>query len=734
MSTNPLHSNEKLFTRQLNASEYIGISNLLTVETFTKDYIFPVSDTRLYRLQRIGKVNQIIIDKAATDKEKKTANAIKPNEWFNYKAFFTGDAGRERFKCVANCVCWCLDRQKLIEFLKTTPDLAAAMPHNNDTVQILAAVGGLRSDDNNMPDLRTVFFDETLNDEAFLKVATIIRAGKANRGEVLIEQGGNHTRVYYLRNGRLRARQITAKGVDVRRGDIWTGMRANATSFIIEATNRDTLEVIDTTKFWYIERDDFQKLIKSSPEIGATFRRTTEAKTFADDKKKYPWLKNGELVRKSANRHQWFFWRRIIPTLPIFFITLLVVLVLFNELLGWVFFGVIAGLPMAFWVWWNYADWQNDYFVITDQRVVQREKMIGFFDHFDEIPVDRVDNITTSVPDWVQKNITGTGYIKVEAQGVASLVEFNMVADPDGLKNTILETRDFVRARKKAFQAKHLREFLTKTIEGFTQSDPPPDKPKEGPPKTPFEKWKQGVKDSWIAYFKSWFSWQKYFTSTHWKVSINAWKPIAKFEDGKNTVYRRSTLHLLAEIFAPLITIMVYIFIFLFFMYSEIRNSWQTPLLAYCLPFSFFGIILIIWFLYKYEDWRNDTYVLKPGSLVDNYRTPFALRGTRTVETGYEKITNTESRTNGIWGWFDIGDVVLKTGADGEIVLKGITSPRRVIQEIAKRRDRLEEEKNAKQAVDRQREIGEALRIYDEYVRTHDRGTLYAGQAGRADE
>ena len=169
-------------------------------------------------------------------------------------------------------------------------------------------------------------------------------------------------------------------------------------------------------------------------------------------------------------------------------------------------------------------------------------------------------------------------------------------------------------------------------------------------------------------------------------------------------------------------------------MYSEIRNSWQTPLLAYCLPFSFLGIILIIWFLYKYEDWRNDTYVLKPGSLVDNYRTPFALRGTRTVETGYEKITNTESRTNGIWGWFDIGDVVLKTGADGEIVLKGITSPRRVIQEIAKRRDRLEEEKNAKQAVDRQREIGEALRIYDEYVRTHDRGTLYAGQAGRADE
>ena len=75
--------------------------------------------------------------------------------------------------------------------------------------------------------------------------------------------------------------------------------------------------------------------------------------------------------------------------------------------------------------------------------------------------------------DWVQKNITGTGYIKVEAQGVSSQVEFNMINDPEGLKNIIFSTRDFVRARKMAFQLKHLREFLTKTIEGFSQSDPP---------------------------------------------------------------------------------------------------------------------------------------------------------------------------------------------------------------------------------------------------------------------
>lgn len=739
MSINPLHSNEKLFTRQLNASEYIGISNLLTIETFPKDHVFSANDTRLYRLQRIGKINQIIVDKAATDKEKKTANAIKPNEWFNYKAFFTGDAGRERFKCEANSVCWCLDRQKLIEFLRTTPDLAAAMPHNNDTVQILAAAGGLRSDDNTMPDLRKALFDDTLSDDDFLKVATIIKTGKANRGEVLIEQGGNHTRVYYLRNGRLRARQITAKGADVRRGDIWTGMRVNATSFIIEATNKDTLEVIDTTKFWYIERDDFQKLIKKHPQISAAFRPTNESKTFAEYRKKYPWLKNGELVKKDANRHSWFFWRRVLPSIPIFLIAFLVALVFFNEPMGWLLFLIFAGLPMACWVWWNHVDWKNDYFVITDQRVVQREKVVGIFDRFDEIPVDRVDNITTSVPDWVQKNITGTGYIKVEAQGVGSQVEFNMVADPDGLKNTIFETRDFVRARKKAFEAKHLREFLTKTIEGFSQTDPPPEKKKDDtPPKTPFQKWRQGVMDSWKAYFKSWFAWQKFFTFAHWKgrwAALAAYFKISdKFEDGSSIVYRRSILMLYTEIFVPSVVILLYLGIFGLFMWAEMSTGWQTPFLAYCMPFTFFGVILLVWFLYNFEDWRNDTYVLKPDALIDNYRTPFGLRGSKTVQTGYEKITNTEARTNGVWGWFDIGDVVLKTGADGEIVLKGIMSPRRVIQEITRRRDKLEESKVAKQAVDRQREIGEALRIYDEYLRTHNRGTLYAGEAGRADE
>lgn len=731
MSTNPLHSNEKLFTRQLNASEYISVSNLLTIESFKAGHVFAANDARLYRLQRVGKIQQFFL-KPENEKER-AIQAIKPNEWFNYRAFFSGSADRERFRCVADCLCWSLDRQKFIDLLKQDANLVMALPHNNDVVQILAACGGLRSDDNAMPDLRKVFFKDELSDDDFLKAAKIIRAGKANRGEVLIEQGGNHTRVYYLRNGRLRARQVNAKGADVRRGDIWTGMRANATSFIIEAINKDTLEVIDTTRFWYIERDDFQKLIKTEPNIGTFFRPTKEVDIFTSYKTKYPWLKNGELVQKDVKRHPWFFWRRVIPSIPIFLIVLLILFLFFNEPLGWVILGSLIGLPMAFWVWWNYADWQNDYLVITDQRVVQREKVIGFLDHFDEIPIDRVDNITVSVPDWVQKNITGTGYIKVEAQGVSSQVEFNMINDPEGLKNIIFSTRDFVRARKMAFQLKHLREFLTKTIEGFSQSDPAAAKTPD-PPKTPYQKWREALIAKWKADLKAWFGFRKYVTITHWKTAWEAWKPKDKFVDGKNIVYRRSTLHLLVEVFAPLMTIMVYSCIFLFFLYSEISTGWQTPLLAYCLPFSFFGSILMVWFLYKYEDWRNDTYVLKPDALVDNYRTPFALRGTRTVQTGYEKITNTEARTNGIWGWFDIGDVVLKTGADGEIVLNGINSPRRVIQEIAKRRDKLEEDKNAKQAVDRQREIGEALRIYDEYVRTHDRGTLYAGQAGRADE
>ena len=214
--------------------------------------------------------------------------------------------------------------------------------------------------------------------------------------------------------------------------------------------------------------------------------------------------------------------------------------------------------------------------------------------------------------------------------------------------------------------------------------------------------------DSWKAYFKSWFAWQKFFTFAHWKgrwAALAAYFKISdKFEDGSSIVYRRSILMLYTEIFVPSVMILLYLGIFGLFMWAEMSTGWQTPFLAYCMPFTFFGVILLVWFLYNFEDWRNDTYVLKPDALIDNYRTPFGLRGSKTVQTGYEKITNTEARTNGVWGRVDIGDVVLKTGADGEIVLKGIMSPRRVIQEITRRRDKLEESKVAKQAVDRQRD------------------------------
>lgn len=389
------------------------------------------------------------------------------------------------------------------------------------------------------------------------------------------------------------------------------------------------------------------------------------------------------------------------------------------------FFLIVGGALIPFWLW-HYIDWRNDYLVVTDQRVFQRERLIGVFDRRDELSVDRVDNISVVVPDWIQRNLLGTGAIKIEAAGIGSYVAFDLMPNPEEVKNEIYRVRNLVRARKRVFQVKHMREAIAKSVEGFNYVEVAQDSAK--PQKTAWEKWTDQQQRNIQLQFSSWFGIKKLFSVKAWQNFFKFWSPTDRIVDGGSLIYRRAILLMLREIGIPLCFMLAYLGFVGLFLWGQFQTAWAISPTTYCIPFGFFGLIIFLWFLYKYEDWRNDTYVLKNDVIVDIYRTPFGLRGSSIQQTGYERITNSESRTKGVLGWFDIGDVILKTGADGELVLKGVYSPRRVLQEILKRRDQLDQAKRDKANEEMHREIVDAIRIYDEYNHSHRRRTLYEGE------
>ena len=50
----------------------------------------------------------------------------------------------------------------------------------------------------------------------------------------------------------------------------------------------------------------------------------------------------------------------------------------------------ITSVIVAAWAVWNYIDWGNDYYILTNQRVVWLEKVVGIYDSRQEAPLSTV--------------------------------------------------------------------------------------------------------------------------------------------------------------------------------------------------------------------------------------------------------------------------------------------------------------------------------------------------------
>src|SRR3990172_3050759 len=52
--------------------------------------------------------------------------------------------------------------------------------------------------------------------------------------------------------------------------------------------------------------------------------------------------------------------------------------------------AIIASIGILAWGVWNAIDWSNDYYLVTNQRVIWLEKVIGLYDSRQEAPLSTI--------------------------------------------------------------------------------------------------------------------------------------------------------------------------------------------------------------------------------------------------------------------------------------------------------------------------------------------------------
>jgi hypothetical protein len=115
------------------------------------------------------------------------------------------------------------------------------------------------------------------------------------------------------------------------------------------------------------------------------------------------------------------------------------------------------------------------------------------------------------------------------------------------------------------------------------------------------------------------------------------------------------------------------------------------------------------WALYRFEDWRNDSFRISGGYVVDLYRKPLGLKETRR-QVDLASVQNIRTEQKGLASFlFRFGDVVLvTTGGASDTVLVGVARPWRIQDLLFRRR---EEELRRREEADRDRARGDLMRF-----------------------
>jgi uncharacterized membrane protein YdbT with pleckstrin-like domain len=316
--------------------------------------------------------------------------------------------------------------------------------------------------------------------------------------------------------------------------------------------------------------------------------------------------------------------------------------------------------------------------------------MILIQDQQDEARLDKVQN-TSVQQNSLLAQLLDYGDVGIETAGVGAAVSFRMIAQPRQVADMIITLRDQAKAMVWATDHQLLRRDIRREIGIATK---PPDL----------------LVTPTIA--KSQMRQRLDRIAKNLRSARNMLLPRVRLQEGEKVTYRKHWLRLL-ETAGVQFGLLLFFFPALFVVFVADENLRPQPgigvgLYAAALLFS------LGWFLWRYEDWRNDIYVLDRDRVIDIDRSPFGIFGTKRREARYDSIQNVSASTRGVIDLvFKVGDVTVKTGgADNALVFERVYDPLGVQQELQQKVDTYKAAQSERQRAQQRIDLSEAIGIY----------------------
>ena len=505
-------------------------------------------------------------------------------------------------------------------------------------------------------------------------------------GEFLLTRGDTPTDLYIVLRGSLTLLQEDPEGQlqPLRRFE--EGSLIGAMELLTGASTPGAIRADESTELLVWPKRSLYKFLEGHPAALASLRLTADTQS-ALLGRDFEWLADDEAIFALGRRHiSLLGYKLLAPTL---------IALAGAALLWWMWgadtwwqdwvvglLGVIAAGTGA----WQWIDWRNDYYVVTDQRAIWLEKVVAIYDSRVETPLHQVLAVSVST------DVLGRwlGYGDVVIRTYTGQIEFEHVARPRAVAAIVEERWRRLQLQERSADRSEKLAALRELVE---PEEPGEDEPAAQP--HPSEAAEQEPPP---------------------EVGLNHWNLELRFEDQGVITYRKHWAVLLREIALPSV-----VFLLLVGAIGGRLGEMFTmlPLPSFLLLAG--GALLVVgtWWAYQFADWANDVYQVSPTHIVDLYRKPLGRELRRAAPL--ENILSTEVDRRGIVGLLlDFGDVRINVGAE-QLDFVGVFHPNSVQQDIVRAQEAFLARKREAEEEQRKREMVEWLGVYHDEIASQDK-------------
>jgi CRP-like cAMP-binding protein len=509
--------------------------------------------------------------------------------------------------------------------------------------------------------LKTIHLFHGLGDDELASVADQLQESAYGEGSTVFEQNSQAESFYLIYVGNVKiVRKQEGKEIHLAtlvRYDYFGEMA------LIERRRRSgTATALTDTLLLVLPRKNFEDLLKTAPQLRQNFDLAVKSRQLARSLQ-FRWLMPEEVIYFLARKHIVVLYKNLI--LPALVLSVPAFLIYAWFAIASIPIVMVAGIGslvgIFLWVIWLVIDWGNDYYIVTNQRVVWLERVIAVYDSRQESPLNTILAVA------VKTDILGRAldYGDVIVRTYVGRIQFANVSHPNQAQRMIEEYWNRTKEQAKEVEKEAMKEAIRRRL-GLPTAPPPKRVPI---PKADFPRERGMLR----------------------LLSILGLSRLRlRYELGDTVIYRKHWFVLFRQAWAAILATLGVVGLFLYRLWQLVYlpdrfisfenglavDAWAS---AYFLAiFPFLG-----WLVYEILDWSNDIYEVTPEQIIDLDKKPFGTESRNAAQL--ENILAIEYKRIGILGEiFNFGTVYITVGAT-QLAFEDVIDPASVQSDINRR-------------------------------------------------